>query len=137
VSDSVANERLATITVIGFALLAAILAGIGLFGVLSYGVSARTREIGVRAALGATRGRIVSVVVRDGMTVVGIGLAGGLVAAAGVARLMERLLFGIEPLDPVSFLLAPLLLAGVALAACVLPARRAARIDPAQALRAD
>ena len=120
-----------------FASLAAILAGIGLYGVLSYGVSARTREIGVRAALGANRRRIVSLVVRDGMVVAGIGLVVGLLVAAGVAKLMEHLLFGIEPLDPVSFLFAPLLLAVVALVACAIPAMRAARIDPAQALRAD
>lgn len=137
VSASVANERFATTTVTVFASLAVILAGIGLYGVLSYGVSARTREIGVRAALGANRRRIVSLVVRDGMVVAGIGLAVGLLVAAGVAKLMEHMLFGIEPLDPVSFLLAPFLLTVVALVACVIPAMRAARIDPAQALRAD
>ena len=137
VSASVANERLATTTVTEFASVALILAGIGLYGVLSYGVSARTREIGVRAALGASRRRIVALVVRDGMTAAGVGLVVGLVVAAGVARLMERLLFGIEPLDPVSFLLALLLLGAVGVVACALPAIRAARIDPAQALRSD
>ena len=137
VSDSVANERLATTTITGFASLALILAGVGLYSVLWYGVSARTREIGVRTALGASSQRIILLVLRDGMSVAGIGILVGLIAATGVAKLIEHLLFGIEPFDPVSFLVAPLLLAVVAVIACLIPARRAAAIDPAQALRAD
>jgi predicted permease len=137
VSASVGNRRFAAATAAGFATLALILAGVGVYGVLSYGVSMRTREIGVRVALGASRRRIMTLVTRDGMSVVGLGLAAGLAGAAVVSRLMSHLLFGIEPLDPVAFLLAPCLLAAVALVACALPARRAARIDPAQALRAD
>ena len=135
IADSVGQPRFAA-TVLGiFAGLALTLAAIGLYGVLSYNVSARRREIGVRAALGAGRRDLLGLVLRQGLGVTMVGLAIGLIAAAGLTRLMESLLFGIEALDITSFLAAPAVLLLVACAACLVPALRAARVDPATALR--
>lgn len=120
-----------------FAAVALILAAVGLYGVLSYNVTQRRRELGVRAALGATRGNLVGMVVRDGMTFIVAGLLLGIAGAAFLTELMSSLLFGISPLDSVSFGIAPAVLLGIALLACALPARRAASADPAEALRCD
>jgi len=114
-----------------------VLASIGLYGVLSYGVSQRRRELGVRAALGASPGALVSMIVREGLAVAAIGLAAGLAGAAALTRFMQAALFGIAPLDVASFAAAPVLLFVVAAAACARPARRAASIDPAEALRTE
>ena len=110
---------------------------VGLYGVLSYSVSTRQREIGIRTALGATGRHVAALVIRDGMSVALIGLLVGLVAAAGVARVLQSVLAGFQPLDAVAFGFAPLVLAAVALAACLLPARRAAAVDPVVALRCE
>lgn len=134
-SDSVRTERLTTSTLGAFAMMAMLLAAIGLYGVVSYSVSTRTREIGIRAALGASGRDILWMVVADGMGVAAIGLLIGLAGAAGVARVLQSQLAGIQPVDAVAFLLAPALLASVALTACLLPARRAAALEPAVALR--
>jgi putative ABC transport system permease protein len=134
-SDAVAQPRFAALVLAVFAVLALVLAAIGLYGVLSYGVSQRRREMGVRAALGATRGRLLRLVLREGLILTALGLVLGLGASAGVTRLMESLLFGVTPLDAVSFAAAPLAMLGVAVVACLVPARRAAAIDPAEALR--
>jgi ABC-type antimicrobial peptide transport system permease subunit len=137
IATSVGQPRFAA-TVLGvFAALALTLAAIGLYGVLSYNVSARRREIGVRAALGASRRDLLGLVLRQGLGVTAIGLAIGLIAAAGLTRLMETMLFGVEALDPLSFIAAPAVLFAVACLACLVPAARAARVDPAIALRAD
>jgi putative ABC transport system permease protein len=122
---------------VAFAVLALALASVGLYGVLSYGVSQRRRELGVRAALGAGRGVIVRLVVWEGLTVTAIGLGIGLAGAAAATRLMQSALFGVTPLDPLSFAAAPIVLAGVATIACLLPAVRAASIDPSEALRCE
>jgi putative ABC transport system permease protein len=135
--DSVDEPRFATLVLVAFAAIALGLASIGLYGVLSYGVSQRRREIGVRAALGASRSTIVRQVIGEGLAVTGIGVLIGLAGAAVLTRLMQSALFGIEPLDPVSFAVAPLLLLPVAVLACLLPARRAAATDPADALRSN
>jgi predicted permease len=135
VSASVGQPRFAAALLAAFAALALTLAAVGLYGVLSYNITRRRREMGVRAALGATRGNLVGLVVRQGMAVTLGGLALGMAAAAAVTRLMQNLLFGVEPLDPVSFVVAPTLLAAVALGACLVPALRAAHVDPADALR--
>jgi putative ABC transport system permease protein len=135
VSASVAQPRFAAAVVAGFAGLALLLAAVGLYGVLAYTVSRRTREIGVRTALGASRLSVVALVCREGLAVAMTGLAAGLVAAALAMRFMQSMLFGIEPLDPVSFVAAPVILFVVAAIACLVPARRAASVDPMVALR--
>jgi hypothetical protein len=137
ISASVGDQRFATFVLVAFAVLALALAATGLYGVLSYNVAQRGREIGVRAALGATRSALVRMVLRDGLTPVAIGLAAGLGIAAVATRAMRVVLFGVTPLDPVAFTVAALLLLVVAIAACLIPARRAARIDPADALRVE
>ncbi len=137
VSASVSQPRFATSVMVTFAAVALILAAVGLYGVLSYNVTQRRRELGVRAALGATRGNLVGMVVRDGMTFIVAGLLLGIAGAAFLTELMSSLLFGISPLDSVSFGIAPAVLLGIALLACALPARRAASADPAEALRCD
>jgi macrolide transport system ATP-binding/permease protein len=118
-----------------FGALALTLAAVGIFGVMAYSVSQRTREIGIRVALGATRGRILRLVVGDGMLLLAIGLVVGIAGAVGVSRALASFLFGISPLDPITFGIVPVLLAAVAILACWLPAMRATRVDPMVALR--
>lgn len=121
----------------GFALLALLLASIGLYGVVSYAVSRRAREVGIRISLGAEPSSVVRMLTREGMQLVALGAAIGILASAAVSRLLSRLLFGVPPIDPVTFVTVPTVLAVVALLASWIPARRATRIDPAGALRAD
>jgi putative ABC transport system permease protein len=121
----------------GFAVLALLLSVIGVYGVMSYVVAQRTREIGIRMALGAARGEVVRLVLGRGLRIVAAGTALGLVAAYAGARVIERQLFGVPAADPTTFLLVPLVLVGVAAVACLVPARRAARVDPAIALSAE
>ena len=121
----------------GFAAVAVFLAALGLYGVVSYGVSQRTRELGVRLALGATSGEVVQLVLAGGLRLVAIGVAAGLAAAAASTHLLGALIFGVGPLDPFSFAAAAILLVIVALIAHWLPVRRALRIDPARALRSE
>jgi putative ABC transport system permease protein len=137
IADSVSEPRFATAVLATFALLALGIAAAGLYGVLSYTVSQRRREIGIRAALGATRANLIGLVVRQGLTVTLAGLAIGLLASVVVTRRMQSLLFGITPLDIPSFIFMPLILIGVAVLACVVPARRAAATDPATTLRSE
>lgn len=134
-SASVAQPRFATATVTTFALLALILASIGLYGVLSYAVSQRGRELGVRTALGASRSNLLGLVLREGLAVTALGVVLGILGAAAISRLMQGALFGVTPLDPLSFAMAPAVLLPVAFAACLVPALRASRISPAEALR--
>jgi putative ABC transport system permease protein len=137
VAESVDEPRFATTILATFALLALALASVGLYGVLSYGVSQRRRELGLRAALGASRSTIVRQIVGEGLRVTTIGLLIGLAAAAAVTRMMQSVLFGIEPLDAVSFGLAPIVLVPIAVLACLVPAARAASTDAAEALRCE
>jgi ABC-type antimicrobial peptide transport system permease subunit len=137
VSDSAREPRFALFVLGAFAVLALTLATTGLYGVLSYSVMQRRRELGVRGALGASRGDLVAMVLREGLSLTAIGLAIGVAASAGLARAMASLLFGVQPLDGVAFFMAPLLLVVTACAACLIPAARAARVDPAEALRAE
>ena len=120
-----------------FGAIALFLAAIGVYGVISYGVSQRTREIGVRVALGAQRGDVMRLVVQQGMVLAGIGIVLGLVGAFGVTRVVASLLIGVSPQDPASFLAVSAFLAGVALIATAVPARRATNVDPIISLRAD
>lgn len=137
VSASVAAPRFAAAVLGGFAAAAALLAAIGLYGVLSYGVAQRRREIGVRAAVGATRGQLIGMVLAEGLTVVAIGLVAGLALAAWLSRLLQSLLFGVTPLDAWAYAAAPIVMLAVAVVAAVVPARRAAAVDPAEALRCE
>ena len=118
-----------------FGVLALGMAVIGVYGVVSYGVSLRRREIGIRLALGATTRSVTGLVVRQGITVAGLGVGVGLILAAGASQLMRSLLFGLSPLDPAALAIVIVLLAAVASIAVLAPARRAARIDPAVTLR--
>ncbi len=137
VARSIARQRFAMLLFSIFAAGALLLASLGIYGVLSYIVGQRTREVGIRMALGAQKGDVMRAVLRDGagMTLPGIGI--GLVVALGMSRLMSAMLFGVTPTDIVTFASVPLVLCVVAIMACYLPARRAARLDPMQALRAD
>ena len=137
VAASVGQPRFAASVLGVFALLALSLAAIGLYGVLSYNVSARRREMGVRAALGAERRDLIGLIMRQGLGVTVIGLVAGLIASALLTRLMETMLFGVKALDPLSFAVAPAVLFVVACIACLVPAARAARVDPAIALRSE
>jgi putative ABC transport system permease protein len=118
-----------------FALTALLLAGLGIYGVISYIVSERTHEIGIRLALGAQRQNILRMVLRQGLTLAIIGAAVGFVCGLIVSHLMAGLLYGVRPTDPVTFAAVALLLIGVAALACYIPARRAIRVDPLVALR--
>jgi putative ABC transport system permease protein len=137
VAASMAQPRFATTVVGGFAGLGVTLASVGLFAVLSYGVSQRRRELSMRAALGASRGRLLRMVVGHGLSVTCVGLVAGLGAAAVLTRLLEALLFQVKPLDALAFTAAPLVLLPAAILACVLPALRAASVDPAKVLRGE
>lgn len=121
----------------GFGALALLLAALGLYGLLASGVAARVREIGVRVALGARRRDVTGMIVREGMALVALGSLLGLGVAAALARLVAGLLYGVTPADPLSWVGAPVVLAGVAWLACEIPARRAAGQDPVRALRAE
>ena len=120
-----------------FAILALVLATIGVYGVMSYAVVQRTREVGIRMALGARQAEVVRLVLGRGFRVVGIATAAGLAASLGLAQLIRSQLFSVKATDPVTFIAVPLVLGSVALLACYLPARRAAKVDPAIALRSD
>jgi len=137
VAKSAAQRRFALIVFEAFALAALLLASIGIYGVLAGGVAERTRELGVRSALGATPGDIVTDVVRRGLGLTGIGVLIGIAGAAGASRMLVTLLFGITPLDPMTYGGVVVLLLAVAAGACFVPARRAARVDPAITLRAE
>jgi ABC-type antimicrobial peptide transport system permease subunit len=127
-----------TLVMLGIAgAMALVLGIIGIYGVISYAVSQRRREIGIRLALGAQPGELRRMFVRHGLVLAGIGVAIGLVAATGLMRLMKSLLFGISPLDPVIYAAVPIVLVLAAVLASYLPARRAAVVDPVEALRAD
>jgi putative ABC transport system permease protein len=133
--SSLARPRTYAFVLGGFALFALAIAAVGLFGVLSYGVAQRTREIGVRTALGARTADVVALVVRQGMVMTAAGLVIGLGSAALAVRWLSTVLYGVNPHDPATFLTVATALAAVAAIACAAPARRAARIDPLKALR--
>ena len=134
-SHSVAQPRFFTGLLTSFAVIAFALAALGIYGVISYGVTQRTRELGIRIALGADPRDVMKLVLGRGMLLTLIGVSIGLAGSLALTRLMSDLLFGIKATDPATFALAALLIAGVALAACYIPARRATRVDPTVALR--
>ena len=118
-----------------FAVLGLILASVGIYGVVSYSVSQRTHEIGVRMALGAERGDVLKIVVGQGLRSVLIGTGVGVAASLGLTRFLQTMLFGVKPTDPVTFVAVSLVLLVVAWLACYIPARRATKVDPIVALR--
>jgi predicted permease len=137
ISGSLAERRFTMLVLIIFAATALLLAAVGIYGVMSYAVTRRTHELGIRATLGASRREIVGLVVHQGMRLAAIGLAGGLVAAFALTRFMAGLLYGVRPADPATLAAVALLLGAIALLACYIPARRATAIDPMAALRCE
>ncbi len=135
--ESVGPRRLNAILLGGFGLLALVIASIGIAAVLAFNVSARTNEIGIRMALGAAPSRVTAMIVREGGLLVGLGLAAGVAGALALARFIEGLLFGVASRDPLTLVLVATTMTTVGLAACWLPAARASRIDPSDALRAN
>ena len=134
-SRSIAEQRFLMVLMGIFAGLALVLAAVGIYGVLSYQTSRRTREIGIRLALGATPRRVMTLVLREVLLVVFAGVGVGIAAAFGLGRFLESQLFGVHPADPLTFFAVAVVLTCVALFACYIPARRAMRVDPMIALR--
>jgi len=135
VASSESASRSLTVLLLGFGVLAVVIGAVGVYSLISYIVSWRTREIGIRLALGAQRWTVVRSIVLRSVALAAGGSAVGLAAAAASARLLKSFLFGVSPLDPVTFLCAPVLMILLAVVAAWIPARRAASIDPMQALR--
>jgi len=135
VMTALAKPRLYAVVLAGFSMFALAIAGVGLFGVLSYSVAQRAREIGVRTALGARTADIIGLVLRQVAVIAAVGIAAGVCAAYAASRSLATVLFGVSPHDAMTFVAVPIVLVIVAGIACVVPARRAARIDPLAVLR--
>jgi len=135
ISESIWQQHFSASMLGAFAAIALLLSAVGIYGVLSYSVSRRTHEIGIRAALGATRRDILRMVVGEGLFLTLIGVGAGILVALGLTRLIASLLYGVRPRDPMTFVALSLLLIGVALLAVYIPARRATKVDPMVALR--
>jgi len=135
VADATAQPRFLMLLLAIFAAVALLLAAVGIYGVMSYVIARRTHEIGIRISLGATRGNVLRMVLRQGMMQALAGSAVGVGAALVLTRLMSRMLYGVRPADPLTFAAVPLVLGAAALAAICVPARRATRIEPTVALR--
>jgi putative ABC transport system permease protein len=133
--DFSAQRRLQTWLLTAFAGVALVLAAVGIFGLVHYAVAERTREMGIRMALGATAIDVLVLVMREGMQMPVVGIALGLMASTGLTRVMSHLLYGITPTDATTFATVPLVFAGVAVMACYVAARRTSRVDPVDALR--
>jgi putative ABC transport system permease protein len=135
VSGSLARERFAAVVLGAFAGVAAVLAAIGIYGVLAYLVVQRTPEIGIRMALGAQRAQVFVLILRKGLILTTIGITHGLAGAAAVTSVLQKMLFGITPLDPQTFIAVAVLFGVLTTCATYVPARRATRVDPMVALR--
>jgi ABC-type antimicrobial peptide transport system permease subunit len=133
--QSVAPRRLNAALVSSFGILAVIIAAVGIAGVLAFSVSARTNEIGIRMSLGADGGRVQRMILREGGVLLAIGLVVGVAGASLATRVIRGLLFGVAPHDPTTFIAVAVMMAAIGIAACWIPALRAARIDPAITMR--
>jgi putative ABC transport system permease protein len=136
VLSSVADRRFTMLVLASFGTFALFLAAVGIYGVLAYSVNRRTREIGVRMALGAERGRVLGMILGDGMRAVLPGIGAGVIGALLLSRLISGLLYGVAPSDPVTFVAVVVVIVLVTLAASLVPARRATKVDPMVAIRA-
>jgi putative ABC transport system permease protein len=134
---SIMTRRATMILLGGFATLAVVLAAVGIYGVISYGVIQRTREIGLRMALGAEPGQVMRLILRQGMSLILAGVSVGLIGAFALTRVISSMLFEVSATDPITFVGVPFVLTAIALLACYLPARRAMRVDPMAALRCE
>ncbi len=137
VSGALARPRFYAILIGFFASVASVIAGVGIYGVLSYTVSQRTREIGVRLALGATNRQVMGMVAGEAGVMIGIGVAIGVIGAVALTRYLHTMLFGLTPLDVTTFVVVPLSCALAALLALYVPTRRASKVDPLVALRCE
>ncbi|HZR22024.1 MAG TPA: ABC transporter permease [Vicinamibacterales bacterium] len=133
-SDSIAEQRFILVLIAAFGVLALTLAAVGVYGVMSLAVAQRTQELGIRLALGAGPSQLVRMIVRDALNLAAVGVVVGTIAALALSPLVANQLYGVRPIDPLTFLVMPLLLVAAAVAAALLPARRAMRIDPVQAM---
>ena len=136
-ASAVAPQRFYAVTLAAFAAVAAIIAAVGVYGLLTYAVIQRTQEIGIRMAIGAQRTQVLALVLRRGLTLTAVGIALGLIASALSTRVLQGLLFGVTPLDPRTFFFVSLLFGLVASFASYLPARRATKVDALVALRSE
>jgi predicted permease len=136
-AQAMSRQRFASVLLTVFAVVAMLIAGLGVYGLLSYVVAQRGHEVGVRMALGAATGDVVRLIVRQGLTLAGVGVLVGFLGALAASRLLDSMLFGVSSTDPLSYASVIFVLGGAALAACLIPARRAARIDPIVSLRGD
>jgi ABC-type antimicrobial peptide transport system permease subunit len=137
VSERIARQEFNLVLMSIFAAIAVLLAAIGIHGVVSYQVARRSRELGIRIALGATRADILRLVIRQAMIPVAVGVGAGMASALAVTRLIESMLFAVSARDPRTMAAIPLIVAAIALLGCIVPARRAAKIDPIIALRSE
>jgi putative ABC transport system permease protein len=137
VEQNVAGDKFRTTLLAIFAALALVLAAVGIYGVMTYAVGRRSREIGIRLALGARAGEIYRLVLGEGLGVAGVGIAIGLLASAALTRAVSKLLFEVSTTDAATFIIVPALLLAIAALACFVPARRAARVDPSVTMRTD
>jgi ABC-type antimicrobial peptide transport system permease subunit len=137
IEEDLSNDRLVLLLAVSFGVLAALLSGVGIYGVLAYSTTQRTREIGIRIALGSSRLAISRIILADVLLLAGLGIVVALPVAFGLTRLIKSQLFGVSPADPMSLVSAVVLVTLVAIIAALIPAQRAATIDPTKALRTE